>query len=187
MSLREMKTFLKTTNDPMKIFRVILPFFLFLYVSCHNNNLKKQVAVPGKEDMTELNRYLVQKDREIIGNFIERKGFKMTESPTGLWYLVENEGSGRLFKDGDRIIIFYNCSLLDGTECYSSDQLGPMDIVLGKTDLAPGLTEGLKLLRPGSEAIFILPPYLAFGFVGDGKKIPPRSIIMYRITVKSPQ
>jgi len=182
-----MKARLKTSNEPMKIFLVILPFFLFFSISCHNNNVKKQVSVPDKEDMRELNRYLVQKDREIIGNYIERKGLKMTESPTGLWYFIENEGSGRLFKDNDRIIIFYNCSLLDGSECYSSDQQGPMDIVLGKSDLAPGLNEGLKLLSPGSDAIFILPPYLAFGFVGDGKKIPPRSIIVYRVTVQSPQ
>lgn len=170
----------------MRLFPGILIVIISFSFSCHNNNdLKKKAPVPGKEDMTELNSYLVQKDREVIDNYIERKGLKMTESPTGLWYSIENEGSGRQFKEGDRIIITYDCSLLDGTECYSSDQLGPMDIVLGKSEIAPGLTEGLKLLSPGSEAIFIMPPYLAYGFVGDGKKIPPRSIIVYKITAQS--
>ena len=35
---------------------------------------------PGTEEMAELNRYLVQKDREIIENYIERKNLTMTES-----------------------------------------------------------------------------------------------------------
>ena len=55
--------------------------------------------------MTELNRYLVQKDREIIQNYIERKDLKMKESPTGLWYLIKNEGSGQFIKDNDRVSI----------------------------------------------------------------------------------
>jgi FKBP-type peptidyl-prolyl cis-trans isomerase FkpA len=155
-------------------FSFILLIFL---VACHRaGDSGKKLSPPGKEEMAELNRYLVQKDREIIENYIERKDLKMTESPTGLWYLIENEGSGSLFKDNDKVRMSYDCYLLDGTECYSSDDLGPKDIILGKSDLPPGLNEGLKLLRSGSIALFILPPYLAYGFVGDGKKIPPRSI-----------
>ena len=42
--------------------------------------------------MADLNSYLVQKDRERIQNYIERKNLNMTESPTGLWYQILNEG-----------------------------------------------------------------------------------------------
>jgi FKBP-type peptidyl-prolyl cis-trans isomerase len=73
--------------------------------------------------------------------------------------------------------------LLDGTLCYSSADLGPKEIVLGKTELEPGMNEGLRLLKPGAEALFILPPFLAFGLVGDGKKIPPRTIIVYSVSI----
>jgi hypothetical protein len=31
--------------------------------------------------------------------------------------------------------------------------------------------------------VFILPPFLAFGLVGDGKKIPPRTIIVYNVSI----
>lgn len=164
-------------------------FSIVLFISiCSCQGRKEQQAnstAPGKEEMTELNRYLVQKDREIIENYIERKGLKMNESPTGLWYLIENEGAGDLFKDNDRITMSYECSLLDGTKCYSSETLGPKEVVLGKSELEPGLNEGLRLLRQGGSAIFILPPFLAYGFVGDGKKIPPRSIIVYGIKVET--
>jgi FKBP-type peptidyl-prolyl cis-trans isomerase len=156
----------------------------FSIISCHNSQVPlNNVNKPGKKEMTDLNRYLVQKDREIIQNYIERKNLKMTESPTGLWYYIKNEGSGKFLKDNDRIVIDYECSLLDGTVCYSSASLGPKEIILGRTAIEPGMNEGLRLLKPGAEAIFILPPFLAYGIVGDGKKIPPRSTIVYNVGI----
>ena len=162
----------------------IFTILIFLSGSCRNEtDNQKAVVKPGSREMTELNRYLVQKDREIIQNYIERKGLRMTESPTGLWYLIKNEGSGQFFKDDDRISMKYECRLIDGTLCYSSDDSGPRQVIIGKTDIGPGLNEGLRLLKPGGQAVFILPPFLAFGLVGDGKKIPPRSIIVYDVSI----
>jgi FKBP-type peptidyl-prolyl cis-trans isomerase len=156
----------------------------FSLVSCQNNQVPlNEAKKPGKEEMTGLNRYLVQKDREIIQNYIERKNLKMTESPTGLWYSLTNEGTGNFLTDNDRIVMDYECSLLDGTECYSSSSLGPREIVIGRTAVEPGMNEGLRMLKPGAEAIFILPPFLAYGIVGDGKKIPPRSIVVYNVSI----
>ena len=163
---------------------LIFIIFFFLSGSCRNETDNRKVTVkPGNREMTELNRYLVQKDREIIQNYIERKDLKMTESPTGLWYLIKDEGTGQFIKDNDKVAMKYECQLLDGTVCYSSDDLGPRQVIIGKTDIEPGLNEGLRLLKPGAEAVFILPPFLAFGLVGDGKKIPPRTIIVYSVSV----
>jgi FKBP-type peptidyl-prolyl cis-trans isomerase len=168
------------------IYRNILiqAVFVLLLVSCNSGQETKRItAKPGRNEMTELNRYLVQKDKEIIQNYIERKELKMTESSTGLWYSVISPGNGHLLKDNDRILIDYECSLLDGTICYSSDNDGSKGIIIGKTKIEQGLDEGLRLLSPGAEAIFILPPFLAYGLVGDGKKIPPREIIVFKIKV----
>jgi FKBP-type peptidyl-prolyl cis-trans isomerase FkpA len=165
-----------------KIFIIII--IIFSFISCRNDQDTRKVAVkPGKKEMADLNRYLVQKDREIIENYIERKNLKMTESPTGLWYSIINEGKGEYLKDNDRITMNYECELLDGTVCYSSADLGPKQIILGKTDLEPGMNEGLRLLKPGAEAIFILPPFLAYGLIGDGKKIPSRTTIVYSVSL----
>ena len=158
--------------------------FIFSFVSCRNEKVPSAAVIkPGKEEMADLNRYLVEKDREIIENYIERKKFTMTESQTGLWYSVINEGTGEYLKDFDRIVMNYECSLLDGTVCYSSSNLGPKEVILGKTDIEPGMNEGLRLLKPGGEALFILPPFLAYGLVGDGKKIPPRTVIVYSVRI----
>jgi FKBP-type peptidyl-prolyl cis-trans isomerase len=169
-----------------KIKTVIIPVIVTLiaFASCRSDQAdKKVVSKPGNQEMTELNRYFIQKDREVIENYIERKKLKMTESPAGLWYSIKDEGSGEYLGDNDRIMMNYECSLLDGTLCYSSSELGPREIVLGKTELEAGLNEGLRLLKPGAEALFILPPFLAYGLVGDGKKIPPRTTIVYSISI----
>jgi len=163
---------------------IVFLVFLLSFLSCRSDNGTQKTAVkPGKNEMADLNRYLIQKDREVIENYIERKNLTMTESPTGLWYSVDKEGRGEYLKDNDRIYLEYECSLLDGTLCYSSAELGPKEIVLGKTDLEQGMNEGLRLLKVGAEAIFIMPPFLAFGLVGDGKKIPPRTTIVYSVRI----
>jgi len=140
---------------------------------------------PGKDDMADINRYFVQKDRERIQSYSERKGIAMKESPTGLWYNIEKEGNGTFFKDNDKIIFQYECSLLDGTLAYSSKELGPWEIILGRSELPTGLNEGLKLLKPGGVAVFIVPPFLAYGLIGDSKKIPPRATVVYNIHIIS--
>ena len=136
--------------------------------------------------MADLNKFLVQKDRERIKNYIERKNLKMIESPTGLWYEIIKEGKGNNFKDYDKVVMDYECSLLDGTKCYSSSDLGSKKIIIGRTEIETGLNEGLRLLKPGAQAIFIIPPFLAYGFVGDRKMIPSRAVIVYNVNILLP-
>ena len=169
---------------PLKYILLIL--FSTVIFSCRNGSEKApQGYRPGKDEMADVNRYIIQKDRERIQSYAERKGLVLQESPAGLWYNIINEGDGSFFKDYDRITFEYECSMLDGTNCYSSAELGPKEVILGRSELPSGLNEGLKLLKPGGVAIFIMPPFLAYGLVGDGKKIPPRSTLVYRVSVIS--
>lgn len=175
---------LKKHYNCMIIRYITFIIFLSLIIACRNNSENRIANTgPGKNEMADLNRYFVQKDRERIQNYIERKNLKMAESPTGLWYQILTEGNGNTFTDRDKLIIEYECSLLDGTKCYSSKTLGPKELILGRSEMEPGLNEGLRMLKPGAEAIFILPPYLAYGLPGDGKKIPTRAIIVYNVHI----
>jgi FKBP-type peptidyl-prolyl cis-trans isomerase FkpA len=168
----------------MAIRFLIIALLILVPVSCNSGREKTGVqSRPGKKEMAELNRYLVQKDRERIENYIERKNLKMTESPSGLWYFIKSEGSGNYFTDKDKVVMNYECSLLDGTDCYSSKELGPKEVVLGRSEMEAGLNQGLRMLKPGGEAIFILPPFLAYGFPGDGKKISSRAVVVYHVTI----
>jgi FKBP-type peptidyl-prolyl cis-trans isomerase len=168
----------------IRLLPVVLLFILFACGSgTGQNNGKVQ---PGKREMEELNRYLVQKDRERIENYIERKKLSMKETSSGLWYQILSEGEGSFYTDNSRIMFEYECALLDGVICYSSGQTGPRELILGRSEIEAGLDQGLRLLKPGGQAIFILPPFLAYGLKGDGKKIPSRAVIVYNISTLRP-
>jgi FKBP-type peptidyl-prolyl cis-trans isomerase len=153
-------------------------------VSCREKRAEHAVnSGLSKNDMADLNSYLIKKDRERIKNYIERKNLIMSESPTGLWYQIIKQGSGKSFSENDKVIMEYECSLLDGTKCYSSKDLGPKEVTLGRSEMEPGLNEGLRLLNPGAIAIFIIPPYLGYGLIGDRKMIPPRAVIVYNVNI----
>jgi len=160
---------------------VIISVFSFACRSGNEN--KKLVYKPDRNEMADMNNFLVQKDRERIQSYIERKGITMQETSTGLWYCILEEGNGSFLKDNDIIRYEYECELLDGTKCYSSQELGVAEIQIGKSELPIGLYEGFKLLKRGGEAIFIIPQFLAYGLIGDGKKISPRATLVYSIHV----
>ncbi len=166
----------------MKLRITIILLFVFLF-SCKNetkelstNNYKET-----KKALVGVNRILVKKDSEKIAGYVNRRNWDMTETETGLWYMIYAEGTGETAKKGLYATINFNVSLLDGTECYSSDSLGPKRFKIGQGGVESGLEEGILLMREGSKAKFILPPHLAHGLIGDDNKIPARSIIVYDV------
>jgi len=178
----------KIANYRMGIKYHVLIIILLLTVSCRNNQEKPLFNnKSGNNRMEELNSYLVQKDRERIQNYAERKNLTLTESATGLWYQIYSEGEGKRFSDNDKVIFNYKCSLLDGTLCYSSEKSGPKEVVLGRSELEPGMNEALRMLKPGGSATFILPPFMAYGLTGDGKMIPSRAVIVYNVDILQPK
>jgi FKBP-type peptidyl-prolyl cis-trans isomerase FkpA len=169
------------------IIRSLLSALLLITLSCGSPRVKDNgSSQPGKTEIEDLNRYFIQKDRERIQNYIERKGLVMKETSTGLWYQIISEGEGTLLTDNSKLVMNFECSLLDGEICYSSELAGPKEIILGRSEIEAGLDQGLRLLKPGGTAIFILPPFLAYGFRGDGKKIPSRAVLVYNISILWP-
>jgi len=163
---------------------IIVLIFALLAPSCgRRTDNTSPSRSPGKNELISVNSYLVEKDRERIIGYINRKNLQMKETPSGLWYMISEQGTGEFFKDKDKITFDYECTLLDGTLCYTSESLGPKSIILGTTAIEPGLNEGLRMLKPGGKALFILPPFLAWGLHGDDNKIPPRAVVVYKIIV----
>ena len=152
---------------------------VFLFACQGRNDNKRSVFKPTSSEMADMNNYLIKKDKERIESYIERKGLTLTETSTGLWYTILKEGKGDFLTDGNIIRYEYDCILLDGTNLYNTQE----QIQIGRSELPIGLYEGLQLLQRGGEAIFILPPFLAFGLIGDGRRIPPRATLVYTISV----
>lgn len=165
----------------------ILITMLFLCIACKQNEGIKQTKNSGdeKESLIRVNEYLVEKDKEIIENYVNRREWEMEVTESGLWYMVYEAGDGKMTEQGNLVALEYSVSLLDGTLCYHSDESGPLNFVVGRGGVEAGLEEGILLLRVGDKARFILPPHLAYGLLGDENKIPARSVIIYDLTLTS--
>lgn len=167
------------------ILRSFILIFIIIFFSCNRENEggNKKVIKHSKESLEEVNKLLVDKDTEQIKSFVDRRGWEMQVSESGLWYMIYEEGVDNMIKKGDAITFNYNVWLLNGTLCYSSDELGAKSFVVGKGGVEAGLEEGVLFLKLGSKARFVLPPHLAYGLIGDENRIPARASIVYDIEI----
>lgn len=156
---------------------------LWLFIACKSEpaNDEGENLYENQEKLIEVNKILVKKDAEKITAFIERQGWIMNETQTGLWYMIYLRGNGAEAKPGLIATINYKISLLDGTMCYSSDDTGSRQFKIGQGGVESGLEEGILMMHEGDKARFIMPPHLAHGLLGDNNKIPARAIIIYEV------
>ncbi len=171
------------------IFKIILSVMVIteIVISCSSN---KKTGNPEhfnpqkyEKPLEKANKYLVKEYADRIQKYVDRHGWKMKQTKTGLWYEIYSHGTGKKVKTGDVVKINYDVYLLDGTLCYTSDSLGPKEFPVGHGGVESGLEEGILMLREGDKARFIMPPYMAHGLLGDDNKIPPLSIILYYVEV----
>ena len=129
-------------------------------------------------------------NRDIVEKYIARHNWEMTETESGLLYMIYAKTSDTEVKSGDIVEFSFKTSLLNGDVLYDSDATGNRKMTIDRNQEESGLNEGLKLMKKGEKAYFILQPHLAFGVAGDSYKIPPYSVLVYDIEVvdiKSPE
>jgi FKBP-type peptidyl-prolyl cis-trans isomerase FkpA len=134
-----------------------------------------------QESLIRVNRELNRRESIQIDTYIKKENLDVTRTGTGLRYQIYERGEGRIAKPGMHAKVSFTVSLLDGKVCYSSDSSGTESFLIDHDEVESGLHEGIKLMREGDRAKFILPSHLAHGLIGDKAKIPARSPIVYDI------
>ena len=133
-----------------------------------------------KKPLLKANRGMVNKERAEIDAYVLRRNWTMQNTGSGLRYMIYEQGNGKQAQAGKYAHINYTITLLDGTECYSSKGK-PERFLVDQDEVESGLHEGIKMLHVGDKAVFILPPHLAHGLLGDSEKIPPLATIIYDV------
>lgn len=100
--------------------------------------------------------------------------------PSGLQYMVLNEGDGKKPTAHDRVKCHYEGFLIDGTVFDSSVQRGE-PAVFGLQQVIAGWTEGLQLMQEGAKYRFFIPYMLGYGASGAGASIPPYSALIFDV------
>ncbi|MEM7683756.1 MAG: FKBP-type peptidyl-prolyl cis-trans isomerase [Paracoccaceae bacterium] len=106
------------------------------------------------------------------------EGVVTTES--GLQYRIETEGDGASPQATDTVSVHYEGRLLDGTVFDSSYARGE-PASFGVTQVIPGWTESLLLMKPGGKFEVWIPSELAYGSRGAGADIGPNETLNFTI------
>lgn len=168
--------------------RIALPlmFVLLLLTGCDNvvkDSIPSSDIRPSNDSVITYNKQMVKTENQEIEDFIKRYKWKMKQTPTGLRYMIYRLGKGPTAAPGNQVKIDYSVRLLTGEEIYNSKELGSKEIIIGKREIETGVEEGLLMLRTGDKAKLIVPSHLAHGLLGDLKKIPERSALVYEIEI----
>ncbi len=138
-----------------------------------------------KEKLMDANKIYVKKESDEIDQYVKHKNWEMITTGSGLRYMITQKGTGVNPQSEQRVRLNFNVKLLDGTLCYSSDSTGVYEFVVDKTSVETGLHEGVKYMHVGDKATMILPSHLAYGLIGDEKRIPPRASVLYELELLS--
>jgi hypothetical protein len=161
--------------------RLTACFFLVLFTACNRSgDDSESLAYIDKNRLLNINRYLANKDLDVMRHYVKRKSWKMSFSGEGYFYEVLDEGELPKITDRKQVTCECSISLLDGTICY---EIKNKTFVVGGSDEIHGLHHSIKFLGKGGKARFIFPPHLAYGIRGDFDKIPPRAILLYKVQV----
>lgn len=159
----------------------VMLFLLYhLFYSCKDDRKSVKQIDPTrfKAQLEKVNKYEVEKEADEINQYIARYRWDMKTTGTGLRYIFLKKGTGDSVHSGDFVKVNYKISLLDGTECYSSDKDGSYEFKVEGEAIESGMHEAVQLMRVGDKAKFILPFHLAHGLHGDDANIPPLSTII---------
>ena len=109
----------------------------------------------------------------------KKKG--VTTTASGLQYEVITEGKGATPKKTDKVKVHYHGTLVDGTVFDSSvERKEPASFRVSQ--VIPGWTEALQLMKVGDKWKLAIPSELAYGARGTpGGPIPPNAVLVFDV------
>lgn len=139
----------------------LLAVFILVLFSCEKRRAKKQK----------------EKDEAIIKEYISSHNLNATATGTGLYYVINSQGTGAQPTINSRVTVNYKGYLTDGAVFDKS-------LVTGATfpisSVIKGWQEGIPYFKKGGKGILLIPSALAYGNQSTGD-IPANSVLIFDI------
>ena len=91
-------------------------------------------------------------------------------------------GTGDEVASGDRVVMHYKGTLLDGTEFDSSYKRNePFETTIGIGEVIKGWDEGIPGMKVGGKRKLVIPANMAYGEAGSPPAIPPNSPLVFEV------
>jgi FKBP-type peptidyl-prolyl cis-trans isomerase len=141
-------------------------------------------------------------EAKTIEAYLTKNNLKAEKTQSGLYYVIEKEGTGEATTPGTTLYVNYAGYLLDGplfdtswpeiakaNNKFNPERLyAPLDVNVGMGQVIPGWDEGLMLLKKGTKAKLIIPSPLGYGEQGEPRaNIPANSILVFDVEVTDVQ
>jgi FKBP-type peptidyl-prolyl cis-trans isomerase FkpA len=119
-------------------------------------------------------------EEEILA-YIEANDLFAVRSASGLYYVVNAEGSGVSPTPTSNVTVAYRGYFTNGN---TFDDSSPEGISFNLNQVIPGWTEGLTYFNEGGNGILLIPSRLGYGNTGRGS-IPGGAVLIFDINLIS--
>ncbi len=156
----------------------LLIFTILLLISCARK--KEEVEIDwDKNKSVEMSKRIAQKEKLDIAMYLEnRKNYKMIQTGSGLYYHIYKTTQLDSVRAEMEAGVQYTISFLNGDTCYATPKEDVVYFKVDHSEIESGIQEGIKKMKLGEKAIFIIPSHLAHGISGDNNKIPPLTTLV---------
>ncbi|MDX1364831.1 MAG: FKBP-type peptidyl-prolyl cis-trans isomerase [Arenibacter latericius] len=140
---------------------VLIALGLILFISC------------GKDEKTD---YVAENEAEIVA-YIEKNNLQAEKSQSGLYYVIDEEGSGNRPVASSTVTVAYKGYYTNGKVFDQSNAEGttfPLQKVIS------GWTEGIQYFKEGGSGMLLVPSHLGYGS-GDYNRIPGGSVLIFDV------
>jgi FKBP-type peptidyl-prolyl cis-trans isomerase FkpA len=131
-------------------------------------------------------------DDTALQTYFKIKNITPIKTQSGMYYRIQQQGTGPMAVPGDTVVMNYRGTFLDGAIFDSNIDsaflhVQPLKFVLGTGRVIKGWEEGIGYLNAGSKAFFYIPSALAYGAqsrpgsAANPKGIPANSVLVFEV------
>lgn len=132
------------------------------------------ITVSCKKDKEEDQ---AKKDDEIIQKYISDNGLNAVATGSGLYYVIENQGTGDSCNSSSTVKVSYKGYFTSGAVF---DQSSTNGISFNLQNVIKGWTEGIPYFKEGGQGKLLIPSALGYGSQGNGS-IPANSVLIFDV------